>query len=213
MHGAHLAPMGRRVVIVLLGCLPMPTAQADPGDHETGHVPETERALDLTVSLGAGFENFVSSALREVAGTGPSWNVRAAVGSTGAVRVEVTYAGSAQPLTAAAGHLMAHGLNGVLRVNFAPWAAVEPFVYLGAGWNRFHVRGMRPANIEAVDHVLELPLGLGVAYRHSRVMVDIRAGLTVASGADLLPTTDPNASPSGEAMHRFALRANIGIDL
>jgi hypothetical protein len=38
-------------------------------------------------------------------------------------------------------------------------------------------------------------------------------GISVISGADLVPNTDPGTSADGESMHRYGVRANIGLEL
>ena len=192
-------------------------AGAEPAPRATnGHVPPPpDPTADPVVSVGAGVENFLGNTLRSTVDTGPSWNVRASMGSRADVRVELVYSGSAQPFRDPAmegAWLVAHGLQGLLRVNVAPGHAFEPFFFIGAGWDRFAVRGRTGGRLRTPDHVLEIPFGLGIARRLGQLVLDVRGGLSIMNGADLIPPED-RSSTEGETMHRAGLRVSLGFAL
>jgi hypothetical protein len=187
-------------------------------DHDVriggGHVPDgPDRALDLAISAGAGVDGFLGGTARERFAAGPSWNVRVGMLDRTEIRLELVYAGSSQEIAEGDGaRLVAHGVYAQLRVNVAPRWVVEPFFYAGGGWTRWTVSG--PAgDLETPDHILEIPFGFGLARRFGDFVVDARAGLSVASGADLVPAAGMTTSTESTSLHRFGVRANIGIDL
>ena len=170
----------------------------------------------LDVSAGVGIEGFIGSELRDIAGPGPAWSVRAAVGNPESVRVELAYAGSRQPLSAIAGDgaLTGHGARGLLLVNVYPEGTLAPYFFVGAGWCRYAVSGRAPGSVLAArDDVFESPFGVGVAYRGRRLVLDLRMGMRTATGPDLLPSADPSGSEDSAMMHRFGITAGIGYVL
>ena len=201
------------MLAVLLVAL-APHAAADHlGDPETGHVPP---GTDLTphpgITAGAGIDGFLGKRARETFSPGPSWNVRLGLFNKSEIRLELVYAGSSQAINGASGRLVGHGAHGLLRVNVLPNRVVEPFFYAGGGWTRFSVSGMN-TEVESPDDVIEIPFGVGAAWRSGRFVVDARAGMSIVSGANLLPRADTSTSTEGHSMHRFGIRANVGIEL
>ena len=200
--------------VVALIVLTAPAA----ADHDTrvggGHVPERPpRALDLAVSAGAGMEGFLGGTARDRFSPGPSWNVRVGMLNRSEIRFEIIYAGSSQEMTDTGARLVAHGIYGQLRVNVAPRWTLEPFFYAGGGWTRFGVTTTELGDLKSPDDVLEIPFGVGIARRFGDFVLDARAGMTIASGADLVPPGEMSSATEGHSLHRFGVRANIGIDL
>ena len=201
--------------VVTLVALTAPAA----AEHDTrvgdGHVPKgPDRALNLSVSAGAGIEGFLGGDARERFSPGPSWNLRVGMLDRTEIRLELVYAGSSQDMTDLPGaRLVAHGLYAQLRVNVAPRWALEPFFYAGGGWTRFGVTTSDVGDLKSPDDLLEIPFGVGIARRFGDFVLDARAGMTVASGADLVPPGDMSTATEGHSLHRFGVRANLGIDL
>lgn len=204
------------VVIVGVSGAGAARAQEAPRARE-GHVlPEPDPTAMPVISAGAGVDGFIGNVLRGVVEPGPSWNVRASMGTPSDVRVELVYAGTSQAMTAtemAGARLVGHGVQALLRANVAPEYLLEPFFFAGAGWTRFHVTGDAGGTFHSPDHVLEIPFGFGVARRFGRVLLDVRASFSLMSGADLVPQKEEDQASGGENMHRAGLRANIGFAL
>lgn len=169
------------------------------------------------VAIDGGVTGFIDSDLRALVRPGEVWGARVVFGSHENIRIEVTYAGSHQELEPSAGSdLVSHGARGVLRVNVAPWLdVVEPFLYFGGGWSRYHVEGRMPGSpLQTNDNVLEIPFGLGIAKRIAGFSIDVRAGLEVASGGDLLPIPMPaHSSRTSASMDRLLAAAVIGYEI
>jgi hypothetical protein len=156
--------------------------------------------------------------MRDEVNDGAGWTVRVSAGDRKGVRLELSYAGSVQPVTATEGSsLIGTGVLGTLRVNVAPWwsDSFEPFFYLGGGWSRFHLRDQRAAaSLGESDDLLQIPFGMGAARRVSHFIVDARAGITIATGANMLPVPrDPTSSQRSAFMHRYGFSVGVGVEL
>ncbi|NVB81928.1 MAG: hypothetical protein HOV81_26340 [Kofleriaceae bacterium] len=169
------------------------------------------------VAIDGGVVGFIDNDLRALVRPGEVWGARVVFGSHEDIRIEVTYAGSHQALDPTAGEgLVSHGTRGVLRINVAPWLnTVEPFLYFGTGWSRYHVQGRMPGSpLQTNDNVLEIPFGIGVAKRIGGFSLDVRAGLEVASGGDLLPIPmPPHSSRTSASMDRYLAAAVFGYEI
>lgn len=167
-----------------------------------------------TLIAGVGFEGFIDSHMRDAVSSGPAWNVRGTIGNPENVNFEVFYSGSRQPMKMGADTLVANGLLAQLRINMFPEARLEPFFYMGAGWSRFSVKGRTPDSMfPAHDDVLEMPIGIGFAYRVGDLVADLRTGFTVITGQDLIRNPEPDGSEDSYSMHRFGVTAQIGYSL
>jgi hypothetical protein len=198
-----------RILVPLLTLVPV-VAAAQPDEREPSLL-----AMPV-VAVGGGVAGFVSPTLREVSDDGGAWNARIAAGDPKAIRLELSYTGAAQPLDSASGTLLKSGALVQAHINVGPWvSSVEPFMYLGAGLAHYRVRGdIMHRDLAPTDNVLELPIGAGVAKRVGRYVFDVRAGLEIASGADLLRIPkESGSSRTTEIMHRFAMAASLGFAL
>lgn len=164
-----------------------------------------------SVVAGFGVETFVGSHMRDVIGSGPVWTVRGVVGHPESVSIEVSYVGSRQPINIGGDTLVGTGALGLFRINVYPDARVDPFFCIGAGWARFSVSGRTDGSLlPAHDDVIEIPFGLGVAYRRGAFIADLRAFYTAVSAPDLLPNPMPEGSEDSYMMHRLGVTADVG---
>jgi len=194
-------------VVLLLA----PSARAEVNDPKSPFVRPV-------VTVSGGVEGFIAPTLRELAGYGAAWSTRISTGGREDVRLELSYAGSSQPLDGMEGKtLLGTSVIGTLRINVAPWVSdtIETFVFLGAGWSRYQVRARRAtAVLVESDDLLEMPIGLGVARPFGRFVLEVRAGLHITSGADLLPIERiQSSSRHSEVMHRLGLTAGLGFQI
>lgn len=176
--------------------------------------------LEPDLTVGVGMAGFTGRELRQQFDAGPAWHIRAGVGEWNAVRFEVVYSGSMQDANAMDAspnaRLVGHGVHGQFRINVLPELPVEPFFFAGAGWSNYRVvGGTAGAAIRSTgrDNVLEIPIGIGAAYRYGDFYFDLRAAFGAVSAAELVPTNDPDSSQTGASMHRFGLRAYVGYAL
>jgi hypothetical protein len=133
--------------------------------------------------LGGGVQDFSGANARNVTNTGGYWNVRLVAGTREYIGLEGAYIGSAQAINALGlssnATLVSNGVEGVVRLN-APIVRrallVEPFVFGGAGWSRFHVASspVNTSDIATDDDIMAVPYGAGLTLAYRGLMADAR---------------------------------------
>lgn len=166
--------------------------------------------------LGGGVEGFTNDSLRSSTRDGGNWDARAIFGTRDWVGFEAAYIGSAQSIDALGldndALLVGNGVQGNLRLNLTRDSFVQPFAYAGAAWRRYtlHNEGINTSDVRDSDDVLEIPVGVGIAYKMEGFMFDARGEFRAATGEDLMPSlTDFDGNTAAE-MHRWGVNANIG---
>jgi hypothetical protein len=187
---------------------PQPVYQADvdetPGD--------TLERYGIAVALGGGVEGFASETLRDATDPGGQWNVRVAIGTRSPLAFEAAYIGSAQSIDALGldndAILVGNGVEGKVRVNLLD-EEIQPFAFAGIGWRRYSLTNedFNTSAVSSDDDVLELPFGVGVAYKYRGFLLDARGEMRLATEEDLMPSRN-SADPAD--MHRWGVNANIG---
>jgi hypothetical protein len=148
-----------------------------------GHVGVATH-IGVAMLLGGGFQDFTNSRLRDMTGNGGYWDVRVVGGTREFVGFEAAYNGSARGITALGysndARLLANGLEGDLRVNVPivrGFALVEPFGFVGVGWQHYQVTGNSnpiTSDLQSKDDILTLPYGGGMAFSYRNFMADAR---------------------------------------
>lgn len=173
-------------------------------------VTDEDPSGTLGLSLGAGTNGFIGAAARAVIGPGVAWEARLTTLDNRHVRAELSYVGSTQDaIDAPDVSLRSHGVQGTLRINVAPSLPVEPFFYIGVGVSRLTVTN-NDGSFGGTDYVLDNPFGLGAAYHFGKWVVDLRAAVSVETGAQIVSEMD---SMDNANLNRFSLRASLGAEL
>jgi len=151
--------------------------------------------------LGGGVQDFARSNARGVTNTGGFWSARLVAGTREFIGLEGAYIGSAQGINALGldsnAVLVSNGVEGVVRLN-APIVRsallLEPFIFGGAGWSRFHVArsSVNTSDIASDDDVLAIPYGAGMTLAYRGLMADARFTYRSTFYNDLLRTTGGN---------------------
>jgi hypothetical protein len=185
------------------------SAWAQPASRATtAHVAE-EHGL-IGISLGAGTNGFIGAAARDVIGPGLGWEVRVTTLDNRDIRAELSYLGSTQEaLDESEITLRTHGLQGSLRINVVPSLPVEPFFYIGVGVSRLTAMNDPTGMFGGTDYVLDTPFGFGGAYHVGRWAFDLRAAISVVTGAQIVSTPEMDSAN----LNRFSLRASVGVEL
>jgi len=181
--------------------------------------PWSLEALGFAMTLGGGVSGFTDSTIRDSTGDGGNWDVRAMIGTRQFVGVEGSYIGSAQSIDAIGldtdATLVGNGLQANLRLNATKDTDIQPFLYGGVAWRRYDLTGedFNVSDVASSDDVLELPIGVGVAFKYRGLLLDARGEYRAAFYEDMIPTfaelDDPN---DAAAMHRYSINANIGYE-
>jgi hypothetical protein len=166
--------------------------------------------------LGGGVEGFTNDSLRSSTKDGGNWDARAIFGTRDWVGFEAAYIGSAQSIDALGlggdAVLVGNGVQGNLRLNLTKDALVQPFAYAGAAWRHYQLQneGINTSDVRDSDDVLEIPMGVGLAYKQDGFMIDARGEFRAATGEDLMPSLSGLDGDSRAEMHRWGVNANIG---
>lgn len=176
--------------------------------------PELITEYGMSLTAGGGVAGFTDETMRDTADVGGAWDVRAALGTRSPIAIEAAYVGSAQSIQAIGldndAVLLGTGVEALARVNVLPDEDFTPYVFAGAGWKRYDLTNV-DTNTSAVsdsDDLLEIPMGVGAAYRFSGFVADVRGEFRAATDADLIAQdTDEEIE-----MHTWGATAQVGYE-
>lgn len=180
----------------------------------TTNEPWTLRRIGLGLTAGGGVEGFTDGTMRDTTTAGGNWFVRATLGTKQVIGVEAAYFGSAQAIDALGldpdAVLIGNGVQGNVRINATTDSEIQPFLYGGVAWRRYDITNSsrNTSDINDKDDVLELPVGIGLAYKHQGFMLDARGEFRGAFYEDLVPTGGTTAAD----LHRWGFNANLGYE-
>jgi len=181
----------------------------------TTDTPFLER-YGVAFVLGGGVDGFTDDSMRSSTKDGGSWDARAIFGTRDWVGFEAAYIGSAQSINALGldnnALLVGNGVQGNLRLNLTKNQLVQPFAFAGAAWRHYNLQnqGINTSDVRDSDDVLEIPVGVGLAYKYEGFMIDARGEFRAAKGEDLMPSLSGLDGDSRAEMHRWGVNANIG---
>jgi opacity protein-like surface antigen len=166
----------------------------------------------MSFAVGGGVSGFTNEDMRETTDVGGAWEARFALGTRSPVALEAAYTGSAQTIDALGldtdAVLVATGLETSMRVNLmrGRWT---PYALLGVGWKHYDLTNeeSNTSSVRNKDDVFEVPVGAGLAYQIASVIIDARAVVRPAFGADLI------AMPAGggeAALHTWGATLRAG---
>jgi hypothetical protein len=209
---------------------PAPPDQTDPATTDTGQPGpgsddgsdrRTRSGIGVAITVGGGVTGFTDKTMRDrTSSVGGLWDLRITIGSNIPLGIDVNYMGSAANITGLlsgqSGTLIGTTVEGALRYNILPHARWTPYIFAGAGWQRYDVTSTKASLVTSglndTDNLLEFPLGAGVSYRGHRLMVDVRGTFRATRDQNLVLTT-PALSPTSNdyaPMHTWAASAAIG---
>jgi hypothetical protein len=190
-----------------------PAPTDTPADDMSGARRMWMQKVGGAVLLGGGYEDFTYSDIRSMTGGAGAWDARLVGGTRQFVGLEAAYVGSARSIQtlglASDSNLVSNGAEGALRLN-APIARgaslIEPFGFIGLGWQRYHVTNTPEAtsDVSRNDDVMTMPLGGGVEYGYRQLLVDARFTWRATYLNDLLRTT-------GGKLNTWGVGGNVGV--
>ena len=174
--------------------------------------------IGIGFNIGGGVAGFTESAVRDVVDSDVSglWSARMTLGTHTPLGVDISYIGTAVDLTAptgAQGTLLGTAVEGALRWNMLPHYEWNPYVFGGAGWQRYDVTDAvvsRSANgISDQEDLAVFPLGAGLSYRDlSGITFDVRGTLRVAEDSELVAT----ATGGNADLHTWDASGTLGYE-
>jgi len=189
--------------------------------HTRWHEPSLESGIGVDFALGAGVSGFTSKMMRDTITSPVSglWDARMSIGTHVPIGIDISYVGTAANVRTLGGTpngtLVGATFEVALRYTVLPRAPVTPYLFGGAGWQRYDLNNVRLATADSgmqqADSILEIPMGAGVALRTAN-------GFTVdARGTFRAQATDSNmvvdASSGGHAkLHTWEASTLLGYE-
>ena len=146
--------------------------------------------------VGGGYQDFTNTNMRDLTNGAGSWTARLIGGTRSYVGFEAAYVGAARAIrplgNATSSNLVSNGAEGALRINIpivAGHSLIEPFGFVGIGWQRYSVTNFSAAvtsDFTSTDNIMTVPIGTGIAYSYKAFMVDARGNWTPTYYNDLL---------------------------
>src|SRR5207302_4650619 len=132
--------------------------------------------------------------------------------------IEVAYLGSATQIQSLFGHesgtLIGTTLESDLRLNLLPHAPIDPYAFVGVGWQRYNIddSGFTVADtgIASRDDVLEVPAGGGLAFRYHGFVTDVRGTFRATRDSRLVLEEDTRTFAP---LHSWAASLSVGYEL
>jgi uncharacterized membrane protein len=175
--------------------------------------------IGFGITAGGGVQGFTGDVMRDTAEDGGNWDVRAMIGTRLPLTVEASYLGSAQSIDALgldrSAVLLGNGVQGDLRINATTDMAIQPFIYGGVAWRRYTIENsdFNTSDVVDKDDVVEIPVGIGLAYKLRGFMLDARAEFRGSFNENLVPANGARDAFSDPAsLNRWGINANIGYE-
>jgi hypothetical protein len=171
--------------------------------------------MGFGLTVGGGVAGFTNDTMRTFTDIGGGWSARVTLGTNSPLAFEAAYIGTLQNIEALGldddALLTGNGVQGALRLNATTDMAVQPFLYAGVGWRRYSITraDFNTSDIANDDDVLELPVGVGLAYKVGSFMLDARGELRPTFYEDMVPSL--NDIGDDARMHSWGVNANLGF--
>ncbi|MGE5183477.1 MAG: hypothetical protein ACM31C_15505 [Acidobacteriota bacterium] len=197
-----------------------------PSDDYAWNDAHLQSGIGVAVTLGGGIAGFTDHTLRDTTSpVGGLWDLRAAFGTHAPIAVELGYIGTATQIQSLFGvssaMLIGTTLEGDVRLNLLPHYVLDPYAFVGVGWQRYdvdeHGFSLASTGIANQDDVVEVPVGGGVSYRFDGLVADVRGTFRATRGSNLVleepavPTAAPTATRFAP-MHSWEASLSLGYE-
>jgi hypothetical protein len=213
---------------------PAPVAVAVPDGDTGATVEETDiysyswnepmlsSGIGISAILGGGVAGFTDKQMRSTTSDlGGLWDLRIAIGSHVPLALELGYVGTATNITGLPagnkGTLIGTTAEAALRWNVLPHFAWTPYLFGGAGWQRYDVTqthvSLSDSGMNDHDNLLVFPMGAGIAWRTNGFVADLRGTFRAATDEDLvLKNSVLSTSSDFVPMHTWEASAALGYE-
>lgn len=173
---------------------------ADPDDKRIGVAFET----------GGGVGGFIDDDISESTGAQGQYTGRVVVGTRRHFAGEAAYVGSAQRVNTLGvspnSMLYGNGVEGAFRFNVLTgmW---QPYATGGLGWVHYNMNEsaiLSTSDVRASGDVITFPVGVGMAWRMNRLILDSRLSFHPATGSNMI---------RGANLSTWDLQAKAGFEL
>jgi hypothetical protein len=197
------------------------TTEETPDPYSYGwYEPRLPSGIGIGLTVGGGLSGFTDRAMRDTvtSNVGGLWDARLSFGTHVPLGLDVSYLGTAaniQSLTGVSnGTLVGTTVEAALRLNLLPHYSFDPYIFAGAGWQRYDVTSMRLAQadtgMKASDNVAEFPMGAGLSFRDlSGFTVDLRGTFRPTTSSTLLLD---QRNETYASLHTWEASAAIGYE-
>ncbi|KAB2906908.1 MAG: outer membrane beta-barrel protein [Kofleriaceae bacterium] len=182
--------------------------------HDLGEEEESQ-PIGISLTVGGGVIGFTDESMRDTTSAGGMWDVRAAIGTRSPIAVEAAYIGSAQDINSVglddSAVLLGTGVEAVARVNLLPKETVNPYFFGGAAWKRYDLTNTdtNTSDVNDTDNLIEIPVGVGLSYRVSGFLLDVRGSLRMATEEDLIRQ---DVDTEDVRLHAWTAGAKLGYE-
>jgi len=206
-----------------------PTSQDDQprsSDDRHGYAwsdKEMSSGIGIATLLGGGVTSFTDKTARDrTSSAGGLWDLRVTLGSHIPLALDVSYLGSATNINGVlpgqSGTLIGTTVEGALRWNILPHLAWNPYIFAGAGWQRYDVtqNNFMPAlnGMNSMDNLVEFPMGAGLSFRTGGFVADLRGTFRATTDQNLIfknLTLSPTSNDFAP-MHTWEASAALGYE-
>ncbi|MEP6859081.1 MAG: hypothetical protein ABJE66_00575 [Deltaproteobacteria bacterium] len=183
------------------------------------HDPYLVSGIGVGFTVGGGLTGFTDRAMRNTvsANVGGLWDARASFGTHIPIGLDVGYIGSAANINTIDGHangtLVGTTIEAALRYNILPHNTFNPYLFAGAGWQRYDVTNMHFAQSDTGmaphDNVAEFPMGAGFGVRDvSGFNFDLRGTFRATTDSTLLQENNGNYAQ----LHSWEASGSVGYE-
>lgn len=157
--------------------------------------PNLVTVYGMSAMVGGGISQFMDATANSDVPIGGAWTGRLTFGTRSYVGAEIAYLGTAQAISALGvgdrAFLLSHGVEAALRLNAAT-GAFQPYLTAGIGWRNYSVQNTlyNTSDVANVDNTMEIPVGVGLAYRYAGFVADLRVDVRPSFYQQLIGTTN-----------------------
>ncbi len=175
----------------------------------------------VSATAGGGVGGFIDKTMRSAITSNAvgAWDLKLTFGSHSALAFDVAYTGSTGDIKSLVGaqsaRLIGTAVEAAARVNILPHYAWNPYVFAGAGWQRYDITGanfqLSDSGMNPSDNSVVFPMGLGFQYRDkSGVIIDAHG--TFRANTDYGLVLKESSSTQYAPMHTWQASAAVGYE-
>jgi hypothetical protein len=181
--------------------------------------PYLVSGVGVGFAVGGGLSGFTDRAMRNTVSSnvGGLWDARASFGTHIPLGIDVSYLGTAANINTingnANGTLVGTTVEAALRYNILPHNTFNPYIFAGAGWQRYDVTNMHFAQSDTGmaphDNMAEFPMGAGFGVRDvSGFNFDLRGTFRATTDSTLLQESNGNYAQ----LHMWEASGAVGYE-